>query len=872
MLTILIDPVFGPETKTDDGDGKMNNPPINLVFWGGSFWTSDKIEAVEAAVTQVVTSPFPLVTNEYGADGRFMFLNDSYLDSSDPPTNFKDDQINDVIQNQIDSGHFPEPDDQQNPFVNGGAGGQRAPIYVCITPPGVKSSDEPNDTGWNGVYHDFDLPFDLDSIGECWVSGSDNIDSFSKIFSHEIAEIMTDFEDIDSNGFQLQAGSGFTGQKDIQIADNEAQSYKFRMSNGVVVQSVWSDKHQAYEVNDGTSQVFNLKPQGSEFELTVNGDQLSTPGDDITLGTDAAGGLAITLNGESINFDKDYISGLTLNTGAGVNTITFNGFPSGKTLKVNGAGGTILLYGPQTTQNRWVINGPGSVLLSNGNQYNFSNISSIVGRAHGGDVFDFAPGGSLSGFLDADGGALDYSPYGAPMTLDLGRGEATGIGGIFEHVANVLGSGTSGTLMANGGTWTIDGPDSGEVSGVGFFSFGNLAGEGGNDTFAFTGGSLSGNLDGGGGTNTLDYSALAGPISVNFNTHTASDIGGTFANIQKVIGSMSKKDSITGPHSSWIISGADSGTVDNITWVSFENLIGTTDPDTFTFLDGGSISGNLDGGGGNDVLDYSQYTGPVTLDLADHTATGIGGTFSDITGFVGGQGSNTIVGPSGPTTWTVTGVDTVSAAGFTFTNFPSINGGPSNDTINFLPDGRLDGTIDGGGGTNTVSYASCTGDTIVNLLLHTAPRVAQGIFNVQNVIAGNGNCLLVGDGGANALTGGTGRSILIGDAGADTLTGGSGDNILIGGSTFYDNNMIALMAIFSEWTRTDLSFDRRFADLVSGNPNGLNGGYVLTRSTVLSDASADVLIGSAGLDWFFVTNKQDSIASGLTPGDRTTTL
>jgi Ca2+-binding RTX toxin-like protein len=354
---------------------------------------------------------------------------------------------------------------------------------------------------------------------------------------------------------------------------------------------------------------------------------------------------------------------------------------------------------------------------------------------------------------------------------------------------------------------------------------------------------------------------------VDFTTGKAFGIGGTFTNITKVIGSQSSSDTIVGPDAQWNITAPNAGTVNNIAFSSFENLTGPAGPDTFSFYPGGSISGNIDGGAGNNTLDYSNLSTPVSLDPTHGTATGIGGTFSNITGFTGGSGQNNVVGPDAPTNYTVFGHNQVSFAGFSFSNFQNINAGSFPDTFSFLTGGSLDGKIDGGAGINLLSYAGYVGDVIVNLQLHTASAVAGGIFNIRNVIGAAGNSLLVGDANDNTLTGGTGRNILIGSAGADSLSGGGGDNILIGDSTVYDANATALAAIFKEWCRTDLSFEKRIADLISTSGNqGYNGIYNLGKSSILSDVSIDALIGTSGLDWFFGTKKQDA-ETGVSAGD-----
>ena len=90
-----------------------------------------------------------------------------------------------------------------------------------------------------------------------------------------------------------------------------------------------------------------------------------------------------------------------------------------------------------------------------------------------------------------------------------------------------------------------------------------------------------------------------------------------------------------------------------------------------------------------------------------------------------------------------------------------------------------------------------------------------------------------------------GRDILIGGSGANTLTAGSGDDIMIAGSTSYDNNITALLALSAEWGRTDANYATRVAHLQGTLSGGLNGSYFLNTSTVFDDPAgvADLLVG-----------------------------
>ena len=121
------------------------------------------------------------------------------------------------------------------------------------------------------------------------------------------------------------------------------------------------------------------------------------------------------------------------------------------------------------------------------------------------------------------------------------------------------------------------------------------------------------------------------------------------------------------------------------------------------------------------------------------------------------------------------------------------------------------------------------------------------------------NNVLHGGAGNDNLKAGSGRDLLIGGLGADVLQGNAGDDILIGGTTDYDGNLAALNAVMAEWGRTDADYQARVNHLNGTLGGGLNGGLLLTASTVHDDAASDTLSGGAGMDWFFAllsgTNK-----------------
>jgi Ca2+-binding RTX toxin-like protein len=195
--------------------------------------------------------------------------------------------------------------------------------------------------------------------------------------------------------------------------------------------------------------------------------------------------------------------------------------------------------------------------------------------------------------------------------------------------------------------------------------------------------------------------------------------------------------------------------------------------------------------------------------------------------------------------WEPLGSDEVSAQ-FTYTNLAGLTllGGSGGNTIRVLDLPAASFTLEGGAGINTLDYSGFVGDIVVDLPLGSATGFTS-IVDIQNVAGSVGNDILVGDGNANVLVGGTGRNLIIGGVGAQLLVGGGADNILIAGATIYDANLIALEAIMLEWSRMDLSYDERVAEL---SDPGFE--YALTADAVFADQGTETVPGG-GQDWIF---------------------
>src|SRR5262249_28478326 len=153
---------------------------------------------------------------------------------------------------------------------------------------------------------------------------------------------------------------------------------------------------------------------------------------------------------------------------------------------------------------------------------------------------------------------------------------------------------------------------------------------------------------------------------------------------------------------------------------------------------------------------------------------------------------------------------------FAFVGIESLTGGTAADSFVFSDGAKVAGSVDGGGDSNTADYSAYTTILLVDLALGIGTGVGGTGSNIDNVFDGSGNDVLVGNSRANFFAAGLGRNLLIGEGGTDTLFGASGDDILIGGSTIYDTNIAALLAIMREWTRSDRSYQQRVADLQFG--------------------------------------------------------
>ena len=524
---------------------------------------------------------------------------------------------------------------------------------------------------------------------------------------------------------------------------------------------------------------------------TVRIDATAVP-DIVTINQNSAG-VSVTENGTVTTFGPSKpVDGIYFFGGTGNDQVCIQGILSGTSLGVYGGSGVNTLISPNST-NLWQITGPNSGTL-NGNT--FTNMQNLTGGTSN-DTFQFGSAGFVAGTINGGGGvdALDYSHRNTGVVVNLATNSATAVGSGFTRITNVYGSSdNTDTLIGDNNTlntWYITAGNAGNINGQFYFSgIKNLTGGSQSNSFLFgASGFVSGNIIGGStpgpnNVNTLVYSQRTVGVITNLQSNTSTAIGGPFSQISAVVGSSGIDDTLIGSNGNniWNINATNEGSVGIIngnlplSFVGYKNLVGGTGSDAFKFGTTKTSSGvlvglvtrTINGGLGFNTLDYSQFPGPITLNLITGAATSISGGFSNIQNLVGSPlppppapGTppapppfNTLFGANVNSDWNLTGVDSGNLNGsFYFSSIQNLNGGKLTDTFHFLPGGSVKGLVNGGLGVNTLDYSSFnntitvglqqTQDPFSNIWTSTASYTG-GYVNITNLIGSTYGSTLVG--------------------------------------------------------------------------------------------------------------------------------
>ncbi|WP_345327120.1 Calx-beta domain-containing protein [Novipirellula rosea] len=133
----------------------------------------------------------------------------------------------------------------------------------------------------------------------------------------------------------------------------------------------------------------------------------------------------------------------------------------------------------------------------------------------------------------------------------------------------------------------------------------------------------------------------------------------------------------------------------------------------------------------------------------------------------------------------------------------------------------------------------------------SVPSIILGGDGNDKLNGGSGSDVVVGGLGNDRLHGGNGNDVLIGGEGRDVLDGESGNDLLLGAGWINQQDLVALDALHQQWTRNDVTYQRRREHLTDAAPGGLNAGFTFNATALIEDFDKDTLKGDSGRDLFF---------------------
>lgn len=312
---------------------------------------------------------------------------------------------------------------------------------------------------------------------------------------------------------------------------------------------------------------------------------------------------SVSVNGQSVGVWN--VESLSVGGKTGSDTFTIQDVPA-FAVELKGDAGTDQVIGA-ARPNTWQITASNAGTVDS--SIKISGMENWTGGSAT-DAFVFMAGKSITGRIDGGGGqdALDYSAYTSAVTVNLQTDQASGVKA-FQNIDRIVGGkGSADKIIApdQSNVWSITGLNAGNVDGVIFQNLENLTGGAMDDTFDFADGqSVKGKIDGGGGSDALDFSGyLSRGVTINLQAKTATSTGG-FLNIEEFQGGSGIGDVLIAANkvNVWDLTGSGTGDVNGTDFGNFENLTGGTMADTFALAAGGNWQGTLNGGTGQDVLD-----------------------------------------------------------------------------------------------------------------------------------------------------------------------------------------------------------------------------------------------------------------------------
>jgi hypothetical protein len=327
---------------------------------------------------------------------------------------------------------------------------------------------------------------------------------------------------------------------------------------------------------------------------------------------------------------------------------------------IGGAGNDTILGGNRS--NNWSLSDSGSGSVNN---VMFSGITHLIGGQED-DSFLIEQQGSLPGTIRGGNGqnSIIYTTPNVVRTelqsfltasgtsSRIGRFEQVQFIEVANQANNRLTYQSSGLGPQSATDWFVQGANtdlSNSSVPTGTFrawGYSDLVGTNLVDRFRILGLGTDVDIDGGGGTNFLDYSNSENPLEIDLDTQSATSVS-QFTNINEIIGS---------PSSVWVF-----GPNQDTNWSLYDGYLtvpgsplirnasivfGRDQNDTFLMLQDDTPDGRavqIEGGLGRNILDYSAAPTGVYVDLYNGFATNLG-YVSSVNDVYGSRFDDTLIG------------------------------------------------------------------------------------------------------------------------------------------------------------------------------------------------------------------------------------
>jgi cyclophilin family peptidyl-prolyl cis-trans isomerase len=506
--------------------------------------------------------------------------------------------------------------------------------------------------------------------------------------------------------------------------DSTIDSQLVSITLGVITVDA-NDHSSGTQASDGTPDTISLRRNGTDYNVSVNGEIVRTIDESLVHAIDLVGSSDDDL------FEIDCSNGPPVMPGGVVITGGSQQTADGDSLSLHT--GSFL-----SVTHRFTDASSGTITLETNAPISYSGLEPISDTLLANDrVFEFGNGDDQ-------------------VTVGDDSDNANGI----SRISSIASSGTVDFQMTPGGRIVI---------------------RGGNGNDQITAGDLdptvstSLTVSGDSGNDTIDASAMTDQVTLLGGGGADKLVGGS--NNDKLRGQGGSLDTLTGGPGNDTLDGGSgydqvSESQDSDFAASNTELVGAG---TDTLNDIQVLS--LTGGASNNTFDGSAFTGRLFLNGRGGQDTLIGGGGNDkLNGgigndsLVGGGGDDVLTGESGNDT--IDGGDGTdrlyerSNVDMTLTD-ASLSGGMGSDVLTSIEVAYLKG----GNGDNLLDASAFSGD--VTLI---------GVGGNDTLKGGSGNDMLNGRSGADSMTGGDGDDTLKGMRGKDTLNGGAGNDRLEGGT------------------------------------------------------------------------------------------